>query len=100
MSIFKILKKIILSIIVFVICGITYNFFIEAYYRLTVSSDEQKIYLISIYLDTSLIETDASYEKPEININYIRYIDLDGNVKYYNNFKISVIETTEDNKKL
>lgn len=100
MYLFKIFKKIILAIIIFVVCGITYNFFVEAFYRVTVHSGKEKVYLISIYNGTSLIENSTSYFEPEIFNNCIKYLDLDGNTNIYCDFKIVVIQTTEDNKKL
>lgn len=100
MYLLKIFKKIVISIIIFVICGISYNFFVDAYHRIMSSDGENKVYLITIYNNDVLTSTDTSYKEPEINENYIKYTDLNGNVKYYNNFKISIIQTTEDNNNL
>jgi hypothetical protein len=100
MYLFKIFKKIISAIIIFVVCGITYNFFTDAFYRITVPSGKEKVYLISIYNGISLIENGTSYIEPEIFSNCIKYLDLDGNTNMYCDFKIVVIETTEDNNNL
>lgn len=100
MYILKLLRKIVIAVIIFIVCGITYNFFVEAYHRVTIPSGKQKVYLITIYTTDAVVTTDTSYKMPEINSNYIKYLDLNGNINYYNNFKVIVTETTEDNNNL